>query len=214
MAAIDKIYVRHYKDYITFLNWAKHKIYKCPNGMLIKVYDYCYTSWTEENFLETARPIANTPIALDYFLIKDCPFNFIQDNLRYMYDDEYYNSIKNNTSDYDNFSKNGKIGTKVILKRIGKYSYKDYIWPRKINNKKYWNCVTIQITNSTDLTFNDKLSIWLWPNELGIANTDTAYTSNSIKSAIRHLIKWKLPIGTKGCLKGNYQGEYWEFIIK
>lgn len=211
MAYIDKIYVNTYSNYLKFIIWATNKIYECPNGMIINVYDYCYKYLNEEDFTGKPLPIANTPQSLDYFLIKNCPFDFIQDNLKRMYSKEYYNSIKDSTSNYDTFSKARKIGTKVILKRIGKYSNKNYVWPRKIKGKKCWKCCTINIQN---MRFNSKEKIWLWPDELGITNSNCAYTSNSIKSAVRHLLKWKLPIGATGIILGNYQGEYWEFIIK
>lgn len=101
MAAIDKTYVSSYEDYRRIVNWARTAEFVCPNGEKLSVIDYCYhTDKSEDEVREMIRksnaiPVMNTPIRLDYFLIKYCPIELVQERMKDVYDDGFYDTVKN-----------------------------------------------------------------------------------------------------------------------
>ena len=101
MAAIDKIYVSKFKDYLLFKEWCKEqpKIKdKYDNECSISYYLYQWESFKDDEFY----PILNAPYYIDAYLIRNCPFDFIQDGLKLNYGyksqewiDEAYNVVMN-----------------------------------------------------------------------------------------------------------------------
>ena len=182
MAAIDKTYAKTWQEYQDLVNWVEHNKFICPNGDVLEM---CHYGWSKQDFDgETERPVLNTTQEQDYFIIKYCPLQFVQDRMKEVYDEEYYNSVKNGTSPYDVFSKEGKLGTgKIKLQKLrgrGK-KYKYVYWTQSL---------------SYGLRYYDETNKWLWPNELGNWNTNTADRCHSIKALIRQIRKWQLPKGT------------------
>ena len=101
MAAIDKIYVNKFEDYLLFKEWCKEqpKI-KDKYGKECSISDYLfhYDSFKENG----SHPIMSAPYYIDAYIIRNCPFDFIQDELKlnYLYRteewiDESYNSVMN-----------------------------------------------------------------------------------------------------------------------
>ena len=182
MAGIDKTYVKTWQEYQDLVNWLEQNQFKCPNGDIIEIPHY---GWSKEDFDgERERPVLNTTQEEDYFLIKYCPLKFVQDRMKEVYDEEYYNSVKNGTSPYDTFTKEGRLGDgKVKLQKIrGRGKKSKYL---------YWTD-----SSSYGLRFSEETNKWLWPYELGNWNTSTADKCHSIKALIRQIRKWQLPKGT------------------
>ena len=84
MAAIDKIYVDSFEKYKLFKDWCKTqpKI-KDKYGKETSLIDYVfkYTEWPEGAVL----PVCNNPYYIDAYLIRNCPFDFIQKELMVSY---------------------------------------------------------------------------------------------------------------------------------
>ncbi len=210
MAAIDKTYTSDYNEYQKFLNWAKETTFTCPNGLKLYVYDYVYDYWTEEDMKETPRPVMNSPQTLDYFLIKYCPFEFVKERMREVYDDEFVNSVLNGTSEYDTF-KYPEIGTKFTIVRGRHMKHKDYLW--KFRKRKIYFDINVEYKEE-HIWFNCKLKRFLLPDELGEIDTSWAECGRTVKSLIRHLRKVKLPKGSIIKTTGRYIGEDLLILVK
>ena len=205
MAAIDKTYLSDYEEYQRFLEWAKNKTYTCPNGTVIHVYDYVYDYWTKESMEVCERPVINTPSSLDYFLIKDCPFEFIQERMRDVYDEEYIESVLNGTSDYDTFkypeekSRIKIVGTGYWLK------HKDYLFKDQ-GKRKYYFFIDVDYKGDS-LCYSSYIKRFLLPGELGLWTSSSCWKGRSIKALIRIIRKWNLPKDCEIIAQGRYIGE-------
>lgn len=84
MAAIDKIYVDSFEKYKLFKDWCmtQPKL-KDKYGKETSLIDYVfkYTEWKDGAVL----PICNNPYYIDAYLIRNCPFDFIQKELMSSY---------------------------------------------------------------------------------------------------------------------------------
>ena len=100
MAAIDKIYTDNYNDYLEFKKWCESQSplfdkYGKKAYLINYVYDY------PEPF-DTEHPIFQGPYYMDAYLIRNCPFDFIQKELMVNYGHwsqerikSFYEDIKN-----------------------------------------------------------------------------------------------------------------------
>lgn len=210
MAAIDKTYTSDYEEYQKFLKWAKETTFECPNGIKLHVYDYVYDYWTKESMEKGEKPVMNTPQSLDYFLIKYCPFEFVQERMREVYNEEYVNSILNGTSEYDTF-KYPEIGTKFTIVRGKFMKSKDYLW--KFRKRKIYFSLEVEY-NNYPLWYNPKINKFILPYELGIDIMSWVEKGRTIKSLIRHLRKLKLPKGAIIEAYGRYVNEDLLILVK
>ena len=84
MAAIDKIYIDSFEKYKLFKNWCKTqpKI-KDKYGKETSLIDYVFkrTEWSNG----TVIPVCNNPYYIDAYIIRNCPFDFIQKELMLLY---------------------------------------------------------------------------------------------------------------------------------
>lgn len=84
MAAIDKIYVDSFDKYKLFKDWCmtQPKI-KDKYGKETSLINYVfnYTEWKDGAVL----PVCNNPYYIDAYLIRNCPFDFIQEELMLSY---------------------------------------------------------------------------------------------------------------------------------
>lgn len=203
MAAIDKTYTSDYEEYQKFLKWAKETTFECPNGSKIYVYNYVYDYWTEEHMKEAPRPVMSSPWSLDYFLIKYCPFKFVQDRMREVYSEEYVNSVLNGTSEYDTF-KYPEVGTKFTIVRGRWMTHKNYLW--KFRGRKIHFDLDVEY-NEQRLWYSPKINKFILPYELGLGTMSWATKGRTIKALIRHLRKLKLPKGAIIKATGRYVDE-------
>lgn len=252
MSYIDKTYITTYKQFKEVRDWCKGKIVETDNGLKYHAEDFLiYKNMTEEyfnnwkkeiienrmrNYGETYEkayknaeiPLWNTPFYFDRWLIKNCPIQFIQDRLKYQYDDEY-EQIKNGTSSYDTYKRNG-LGKNFHYKVIRKPNWKPrYNFPYidHFNNDKYykenkkpWWHITIKDTKT------DHPISWLantyynyWTNlEEGLpfnSNTmDIKRKNLNIHAIIRMIKKWNLPVGSQVKVLNRYFNYGWIINIK
>lgn len=205
MASIDKTYVDNYEDYLSYYEWAKDKYIEFFNKKRVYLRDYIY-KWNESDFIgDGDLPMMNTPTYVDIYLIQNCPINFVQERLRYVYGREYkkLKSIKfpiDMPMDY-------KTNSKVVIRNFDNNTYYP-LFNKGINSHQRW---IVEI-----------LGEW-WYNEdwNTFVNTDLhmPFTSNvmcvrNIKSLVRKLRKMYLPKGLELILRGRYVGETYKIIIK
>lgn len=104
MAAIDKIYVDNFKKYLQFKDWCEKQpplLDKYNKSVYITEYLYKYNEpW------DTEHPIFMAPYYVDAYVIRNCPFDFIQKELMINYGHwsqerikDYYEDVKNWNSD-------------------------------------------------------------------------------------------------------------------
>ena len=217
MAGIDKTYVDNYKDYKDVIDYARKTKFECPNGIIINLNDYLYPEIYKEDFEKHLKefpgsscPVMNTHEEVDYFLIKYCPLKVIQDRMEEVYSTEYVYAIKNGQSKFDKFvkSKPGKHYRIIAKPTI----YKQ----RKFYNSYFHEYVKLGYRiRVEDMRYSDEWDRWLENGELGIWNTDVAYTNcKSFKSIIRKIMSWELPIGSIVKVYGCYLENDFTLIIK
>ena len=84
MAAIDKIYIDSFEKYKLFKYWCKTQPkLKDKYGKETSLIDYVfnYTEWKDGAVL----PVCKNPYYIDAYLIRNCPFDFIQKELMLSY---------------------------------------------------------------------------------------------------------------------------------
>lgn len=222
MAAIDKTYISSFEDYKKVVEWAKDKSFKLKNGQVIKPYYYIYypditkEEWDkwEKEYLEKNpnshfwMVLWNTPTYLDIWLIKNCPFDFIQERLKEQYDyDNFYDLIKIGKSPYDTFER-PKSSKKISIRK-----------PYSRRNKNIW--WRVEVENDTyDFWYNSKDNQWYCEEE---AMPITSNVCSSIhgpltKKNVYNIVKnWNLPVGTKVIFQGvmkRYLVAFYEATIK
>lgn len=102
MAAIDKIYLNgSYNNYKEFVDWCNNQPflydkYNKPCKLSSYIYKYTKEDW------RPGRVVFMGPYYLDAYLIRNCPFKFIQDELMLNYGywsqeriKSFYNDVKN-----------------------------------------------------------------------------------------------------------------------
>ena len=101
MAAIDKIYVNTWEKYIQFKEWCEQQPPLLDKyGKSVKISDYLITGWNKEDW--KCHPIFSAPYYIDAYIIRNCPFDFIQEELMINYGHwsqerikSYYEDVKN-----------------------------------------------------------------------------------------------------------------------
>jgi hypothetical protein len=86
MAAIDKIYVNTTNKYLQFKEWCKKQpplLDKYGKKAFLTSYLYEYNE--EQLKVDKCRPIFNAPYYVDAYVIRNCPFDFIQKELMLNY---------------------------------------------------------------------------------------------------------------------------------
>ena len=235
MSYIDKTYITIYKQFKEVRDWCKGKIVETDNGIKYHAEDFLndkdmteeyFNNWKKEviekrmkNYGETYEdaykrseiPLWNTPFYFDRWLIKNCPIQFIQDRLKYQYDDEY-EQIKNGTSVYDTYKRNGlgkNFHYKVICKPNWKPRYKFTYVDRFGNdtcykeNRKPWWLITIDDTktvNPVSWWVNTEHNYWTCSEEGLPFNSnmlDIKRRNLNNHGIIRMSKKWNLPAGAQ-----------------
>lgn len=84
MAAIDKIYVDSYEKYLEFKEWCeKQPLFTDKYGVKESMTRYLITGWKKDNWV--CHPIASFPEYIDAYIIRNCPFDYIQKELMLRY---------------------------------------------------------------------------------------------------------------------------------
>lgn len=100
MAAIDKIYVDTFEEYLLFKDWCeKQPKLKDKYNTEVSLTTYLYKY---NKAFDGCHPIFNAPCYVDAYVIRNCPFDFIQDEMMINYGhwsqkkiDEAYETVKN-----------------------------------------------------------------------------------------------------------------------
>lgn len=100
MAAIDKIYVDNYDQYLQFKQWCEEQpLLVDKYGKKVSITTYLY-DWDKP--FENSASVFNAPYYVDAYVIRNCPFDFIQEQLMLNYGHwsqerikQYYEDVKN-----------------------------------------------------------------------------------------------------------------------
>ena len=215
MAVIDKIYIDKFEDYLLFKEWCKKqpKI-KDKYGYECSISDYIfkYNSFVKGK----TYPILNAPYYIDAYLIRNCPFDFIQNELKFNYGYKTQKYI----SDYE-LIKNEKLYATpysqknyIIGKHIKCIKHPSILYNTPFDNKFWW--VDLDVPEELGyMWYNSNYNSWDFSDEFVINNLHSSVcvkykTICAIKRAIR---KWKLPIGTKIRCTGRYINETYIFEV-
>lgn len=226
MAAIDKTYISDWETFDEIRNWALKQRIPLKDGTSVSLRDYMYCpdltkeEWDENVELCKDRGekyyvvLWNTPTFVDVWLIKNCPFEYIQDTLKEQYgggwsklaftshnDDDMYAQIKEGRSIYDTYQRNG-LGkkAKVVFHHIsGSWCRDKKCWwwidvnPGWVGNKKLdWFSMPM-------FWYNRHKNMWYCEQELmpTTESTCTEYNGCLTKKNVVNIIKrWNLPKGT------------------
>lgn len=200
MAGIDKTYVNSWEDLKQIQDWSKTAYAVDGLGNRYRVYDWCNNMTQEEynNLFPKEVCVWNTPLWLDIWLIRNCPLEIIQNRLKEQYA-SCYDDIKNHTSKFDTYKRNG-LGRHIHFKTIGKSV-------RKKRTKSSW---LMQCFDG--FWYSEELDVWSTKYELVPYNTNTARINGHLdkRKLIRYLRKWNLPSGVRFILLNDNQ--IWEII--
>ena len=191
---------------------------------------YCknYNTTYEEAAKHFSMVLWNTPTWLDIWLIRNCPIEFIQDRLKYQYGEEY-EQIKNGTSAYDTYKRNGlgkNFHYKVIRKPNWKPCYNFYYTDHFNNDKHYkehkkpWWLITIEDTKTVNPILwwaNTEHNYWTCSEEglpFNCNMMDIKRKNLNIHSIIRIIKKWDLPDGSQVKVLNRYFDYGWIINIK
>jgi hypothetical protein len=147
----------------------------------------------------------NTPTYADVFLIRNCPFDFIHKRLKEQYGEEEYEQIKNGTSVYDTYQRNG-------LGRNAKVKFSKHAFSYLPRDKKCW--WWIEIIDS-GWWYNEDDDMWynhyeLMPTTCNV--NDRIHGALTKKNIVNMIRRWDLPKGIKlrfSCRLKGYGS--WEF---
>jgi hypothetical protein len=258
MAAIDKIYVDSYEKYVEFKEWCeKQPPFTDKYGVKEPMTRYLITGWEKENWVE--HPIASFPFYIDAYIIRNCPFNYIQKELMIRYGhhdqewiDDAYKSVMKRGGEKAGFGEiyywlskddfkvvdgvvtmpNEKESTYSLIKRgllltspftdikyeVGKHfkciKHPPHFYNFPLNMKNWW--VDIILPDGMGfMYYHTEHNSWDFDDEYVIADwsSSTAFIG-TIKALKRHMVKWKLPVGTIVRATGRYISDTYEFVIK
>ena len=106
MAAIDKIYLDSYDEYLKFREWCSlQPPIEDKYGKKVLLIDYIYRY--DETF-SGCHPVANLPCYLDAYIIRNCPLEFVQDELKLNYG--YWSQKKKDEAYHTVMERGGKTG--------------------------------------------------------------------------------------------------------
>ena len=94
MAAIDKVYVNSYEQADQFRTWCKAHTISDKYGVVKPLSYWVFKNINEWDDWSTAHPIFSAPNPVDYYVIRNCPFDFVQKSMKVNYDSAY-DKIKN-----------------------------------------------------------------------------------------------------------------------
>ena len=227
MAGIDKTYISDWNQFDTIRNWAIKQEFALKNGQMIELKDYLYypdltkEEWEEheiawnQNHPESIFEIVlwNTPTYVDIWLIRNCPFEFIQNRLKEQYgggwsktaftnynESNLYEQIKNGTSIYDTFQRNG-LGWKSKVKfhtyygspiRDKKCLYQIEVNPYWIGEKR------TKFDLGDNPWYNEMDNMWYWNEEAMPWTCNHMFYKGylSKKKIVRMIKRWNLPKGS------------------
>lgn len=146
------------------------------------------------------------PCYIDAYLIRNCPFDFIQNNLKFMYGDEHYNLIKEDKLYTTSYRQNESINGNHI--KCIKHPPKLY---NKIIGCRYW-FVTVIVPNDY-VSYSTKYNRWDFYDEFVINHSSCCVKYKSIRAVKRAIRKWNLPVGSIITCLGMYIEDIYKFEV-
>ena len=206
MAAIDKIYVNSYEKYIAFKNWCEEQPPIVDKyGTKCRISDYLITGWDKDNF--KSHPVFNAPYYVDAYVIKNCPLDFIQKELKFNYCSTY-EQIKEGKL-YNSPARKNTVAGKHL--KCIQHPQTKYNTPFMY---KSWD-ISVTLPDGDYMWYHSKTNSWDYCDEFVIANWSSSVAcANTIKAVKRLIRKWCLPVGTKVEVEGRYVEDTYVFIVK
>ena len=210
MAAIDKTYLDSWEQYQQLKDWCSSIGTTMDDyGNKIRPIDFLWNYWKPEDFKKGhGVPVWNTPEYFDVWLIRNCPLDFIQDNLKEQYDDNgwsktsltgrqeqsAYELIKEHKSAYDLYKRNG-LGEDAVISVDWKYN-------NNFNDDKLWWWINIKGAQPEDMWwYNGTSDSWVNTGQGELkpwtSNVCHRWGKFNIHKVLRMIRKWNLPEGTK-----------------
>lgn len=212
MAGIDKLYLT-YPDYLEFKKWCEEQPpIKDKYGRESKLIDYI---WDMDEYIDV-HPVCSLPMYLDAYVIRNCPLEAVQEQEK-----AHYNYCYNKTQFvcegmYDQI-KAGLAYTSPARENVvwGKH-FSCIKHPRRRTEKPAKGKLHVEVLEPDDLWYHTGTDTWDYYDEF--VDTDGWCTSmttvSSMQALKRKILKWKLPVGARVRVFGNYLAETYEFIIK
>ena len=153
-------------------------------------------------------PVWNTPKYFDVWLIRNCPFDFIQNRLKEQYgggwsketfshpdEDNMYTQIKNRVSCYDTYQRNG-LGKNI---RINKNLFPIF---KSELTYRIWTHIEVDFPDEKYIDYYEDHDCWACSNDLkhNTGNSSSCFRYIGYmkpKTIFRKLQKWDLPEGSK-----------------
>lgn len=203
MAAIDKIYVNSNEQYKLFVDWVKAQPpLKDKYGRDCSLSQHLY----EFENIDIPRghecPVYNGEEYEDAYIIRNCPFDFIQDRLKLMYGDDYYDDIKEGrvrTSPSEDRDYEVGHHFKLLKKERGNW---------RTTPKKY--DVEVRLDTYEQMCYCNGNDTWnFWGDYIHYDKDDYGDCRfGSIKAIMRKIPKWNLPIGSIIKVDGRMNYEF------
>lgn len=213
MAAIDKIYVTSLKQYDEFAEWCKQQpMLTDKYGYSESITKYLYPRPTSDH----EYPVFMAPYFVDAYVIRNCPLDYIQDELKINYG-SIYDDIKAGkwytkpTTDEEYVA--GKHCTIIKIPDMGGRCNRPY------KSKSWW----VDLVLPEGMTYmmyhthgKRKPDTWDFSDEYVIDYKWASSTAHikTIKALTRLICtKWKLPVGTIVRATGRYIGDDYKILV-
>ena len=228
MAAIDKIYISDWNLFNEIRNWAINQHFQLKDGTKVHLKNFMYyPDLTKEQWdKQEAKSkidypnwkfeivLWNTPYYVDVWLIRNCPFEFVQEELKEQYsggwskmaftdhnEDDMYEQIKNGTSIFDTYQRNG-LGKKAKVKfhttRGNWFRDKRSFWWIEVNPNWMKGKYIPESDTYPTYWYDSNSDYWstdyeLLPHSSNVCHKKGTLTKKNIVNLIK---KWNLPKGT------------------
>lgn len=204
MAGIDKTYTDSYTDYRKFKDWADGCQLTFFDGLTVCPGDWVW-KLEPEDFADGERPIMNTPMWLDIYLIQNCKAGFVLDRMREVYDEEEYLMMQAvDLTAEPSPPEDLQRGRKIRVRPTDHTRFPLHSKPYGKGGRWWLQCLDL------DFWYNDETRRWVGSDTPYPYNTNTT-TVTSVKALVRHLRKQYLPKGITFRLMGRYVGE--EYLV-
>lgn len=205
MAAIDKLYVNSWDKYCSFKEWCEQQPLmvdkygkKEPITNYLYQYDECFIG---------GHPVFMAPCYIDAYLIRNCPFEYIQSELKFRYGEDYQ-AIKDGLK---------YTSPKASLTyEIGKH-FKCIKHPSIKYNKPFRGMWFVDVYACNEIGFlwhHENTNTWDSIDDYVISDGCSSTTHCKTIKALKRLIrKWKFPIGTEIRVYGYFINETYIFKV-
>ena len=208
MSYIDKLWVSSHEEYAEFVNWIGNKTVKFFDGTVVNVNQFLI-EWSDNDFNGKELPLMNSPLFIDVWLIQNCPFEYILNQLTEKYSQENIDKFK--TFSFARKPKGYLKNRKVVIEYNN-----NSVFPLRceetLNPKRDWMLEAVE-THQHCFRFNEESGIW--GNEkyfhFGNTNVQQFRTIADVKKSLKNQY---LPKGITFELQGYYDGQVYTVKVK